>query len=411
MVSIISQVETGHEDMVHDAQMDYFGTKLATCSSDKSVRIYSVSGENHSLIATLEGHEGPVWQIAWAHPTFGNLLASCSYDRKVFIWKETSSSYWEKVHEYGGHDSSVNSISWAPKEFGLILLCGSSDGAVSVLTGTGDNSWDTKKLPNAHTAGCNAVSWCPAVAPAALSSQVFQDPSSKAAFPAKRFVTGGCDNLAKIWKYEEEEDKWIEEKRLEAHSDWIRDVAWAPSVGLPTSYIASCSQDRRVIIWSCSVENGTTTNWTPRVLKTFDDVVWHVSWSVMGNILAVSGGDNKNTSEMADKTSYMDVVKKSTLNDDDCETGVETTVKEVKSPLKEKLESWLNKSMKIEMTDGRTLVGIFLCTDRDKNVILGNCLEYLGCPDDTDEDPRALGLAMVPGRFIKRVCIDDTMYT
>ena len=30
-----------------------------------------------------------------------------------------------------------------------------------------------------------------------------------------------------------------------------------------------------------------------RVLHTFDDVVWHVSWSVSGNILAVSGGDNK----------------------------------------------------------------------------------------------------------------------
>ena len=32
-----------------------------------------------------------------------------------------------------------------------------------------------------------------------------------------------------------------------------------------------------------------------RVLHTFDDVVWHVSWSVSGNILAVSGGDNKVT--------------------------------------------------------------------------------------------------------------------
>ena len=28
-------------------------------------------------------HEGPVWQVSWAHPMFGNLLASCSYDRKV----------------------------------------------------------------------------------------------------------------------------------------------------------------------------------------------------------------------------------------------------------------------------------------------------------------------------------------
>ena len=29
------------------------------------------------------------------------------------------------------------------------------------------------------------------------------------------------------------------------------------------------------------------------------------------------------------------------------------------------------------MTDGRILIGVFLCTDRDGNVILGSCGEYL----------------------------------
>ena len=38
--------------------------------------------------------------------------------------------------------------------------------------------------------------------------------------------------------------------------------------------------------------NGTG-HWTFNVLNTFYDVVWHVSWSIMGNILAVNGGDNK----------------------------------------------------------------------------------------------------------------------
>jgi WD40 repeat protein len=26
--------------------------------------------------------------LAWAHPSFGSILASCSFDGKVFIWKE-----------------------------------------------------------------------------------------------------------------------------------------------------------------------------------------------------------------------------------------------------------------------------------------------------------------------------------
>ena len=57
---------------------------------------------------------------------------------------------------------------------------------------------------------------------------------------SKRLVTGGGDYLVKIWR--EENDRWELEEKLEAHTDWVRDVAWSPSVGLPVSRIASCSQ-------------------------------------------------------------------------------------------------------------------------------------------------------------------------
>lgn len=43
---------------------------------------------------------------------------------------------------------------------------------------------------------------------------------------------------------------WVLEETLDGHSDWVRDVAWAPNVGLPRSYVASCGQDRRVIVWT-----------------------------------------------------------------------------------------------------------------------------------------------------------------
>ena len=39
----------------HDAQMDYYGTKLATCSSDRSVKIFDVRGDQQSLVADLKG--------------------------------------------------------------------------------------------------------------------------------------------------------------------------------------------------------------------------------------------------------------------------------------------------------------------------------------------------------------------
>uniref|UniRef100_T1JDY6 Protein SEC13 homolog n=1 Tax=Strigamia maritima TaxID=126957 RepID=T1JDY6_STRMM len=284
MVSVVNMVDTLHEDMIHDAQMDYYGTKLATCSSDRSVKIFDVKNGSQSLVANLKEHEGPVWQVAWAHPMFGNLLASCSYDRSVIIWKETKTT-WTKIYQYTMHDSSVNSVAWAPHEYGLILACASSDGAVSIISSSGDGTWDTKKINNAHTIGCNAVSWAPSM----VANSTLEKSGSQRSSTSKRFVTGGCDNLVKIWK--EEDDRWVEEQKLEAHSDWVRDVAWAPSIGLPHNIIASCSQDRRVIIWTNDGDIGN--NWTSKVLHTFEDVVWHVSWSVTGNILAVSGGDNK----------------------------------------------------------------------------------------------------------------------
>ena len=49
-----------------------------------------------------------------------------------------------------------------------------------------------------------------------------------------------------------------------------------------------------------------------------------------------------------------------------------------KSEKRQLLESWLNKIMRIKISDGRTLIGSFLCTDRDRNIILGSCQEFVG---------------------------------
>ena len=101
---------------------------------------------------------------------------------------------------------------------------------------------------------------------------------------------------------------------------------------------------------------------------------------------------------------------------------------------KEYLRGMLNKLMKIKLNDGRILIGVFLCTDRDSNVILGSCSEYVldqgGDPntspkqaeeesdsigdeanDELDPifniEPRILGLAMVPGKHIVSIHLDE----
>lgn len=277
MVSLINTIETNHADMIHGAELDYYGLFLATCSSDSKVKIFDVKNEEHVLVAELEGHRGPVWEVSWAHPKFGNVLASCSYDRKVIFWKKAGST-WLKSYEYNS-ESSVNSISWAPHEFGMILACASSDGSISFLTfNTEHNTWDSEKIPNAHAIGCNSISWCPSTTlPTGKGNQA----------SVKRLASGGCDNFVKIWV--EKNGRWFEETRLEAHSDWVRHVEWAPTCGGCKTQIASASQDRHVIIWT----SDNMVSWTPRTLNVFDDVVWSVSWSLTGKMLAVTGADSK----------------------------------------------------------------------------------------------------------------------
>ena len=41
----LASFETGHGDMVHDAAFDYYGKRLATCSSDRAIKVFDVVGE------------------------------------------------------------------------------------------------------------------------------------------------------------------------------------------------------------------------------------------------------------------------------------------------------------------------------------------------------------------------------
>lgn len=191
-----------------------------------------------------------------------------------------------------------------------------------------------------HAIGCNAVSWAPAVLPGSLIV-----PQAPAPTPApgpgpgpqnatgqtspgglatvRRFASAGCDNVVRIWAYNDATRGWVEEDVLTGHTDWVRDVAWAPNVGLPRAYLATASQDRTVLVWTkdapgapwvktaldpaaasvggagagagAGAGTGAGTGATPAQPGKFPDVVWRVSWSLAGNILAVSCGDGKVT--------------------------------------------------------------------------------------------------------------------
>lgn len=191
-------------------------------------------------------------------------MASCSFDHEVIIWKEVS-NVWSQWKTFT-HSQSVNSISWSPDEKELILASASSDNSIGIYHFK-EGQWLKSQKKDAHSLGCNSVSWT----------------------SGKVLASGGGDSLVKIWKLTETSEL-EHDCDLKNHTDWVRDVAWAPDIGLPQKILASGSQDKRVIIWKHD-QNG---------FSKVDSIelpaaVWRLSWSVTGNILAVSSADNNVT--------------------------------------------------------------------------------------------------------------------
>jgi protein transport protein SEC13 len=289
-----------------------------------------VSDTASELVATLQGHEGPVWQVAWAHPKFGVILASCGFDGSVLVHREvhhaasasSPARQWTTLYAARQlHESSVNSVAFAPHEFGLWIAAASSDGRVSFLKHEPNGSWDVSYLPElACPMGVNSVAWAPYGAYYESTPEEGADSAdahaegagavaSAAATEAPRIVTGGCDNKVRFWVYSYETGTWSADpsspvasgsnptsssssSAAAGHTDWVRDVAWAPNLVPFHNTVASGSEDCTVLIWRQSEKDGP---WTPSLLHKFDNPVWRVSWSITGHLLAVSSGDSSVT--------------------------------------------------------------------------------------------------------------------
>ena len=108
------------------------------------------------------------------------------------------------------------------------------------------------------------------------------------------------DGKVKIWQQDvntgnfELQSELVSDKP-NAHEDWVRDVAWCNNIGVMKDMIATVGEDKLLRIWKCEanpLNKEFAGKWVLAFKYEFREPVWRCSWSPIGFMLAVSGGDN-----------------------------------------------------------------------------------------------------------------------
>ena len=342
-MQVYNTVNLKHEDLVHDVAYDYYGQSLASCSSDHKIKVWAkntapapTTGEqpDEAWVCTDDwtAHQGPVWKLQWAHPQYGRILASCSFDRTIAIWEELNhessttsdtassrKSNW-KLRTRRDSQEPVHDIAFAPRSLGLQLATVSGDGYVRIYKPD-----DASNLEYWHETSFDAV---------VSSSSTESDPGSKRAreltsvawcqahFCPPMLAVAAKDGSIRIWAFNERYERWQVVHNLVGHTEAVHSIAWAPDTGRSYHLLASASSDSSVRIWgiaksgdqsetpegleeskngdgSGSVNSRSSSASVQQAKFVKDNAhgdgkeVWRVQWDVSGMQLASSGDDGQ----------------------------------------------------------------------------------------------------------------------
>uniref|UniRef100_A0A803JJP9 Nucleoporin SEH1 n=1 Tax=Xenopus tropicalis TaxID=8364 RepID=A0A803JJP9_XENTR len=264
---VARSIAADHKDLIHDVSFDFHGRRMATCSSDQSVKVWdkSENGDWHCT-ASWKTHSGSVWRVTWAHPEFGQVLASCSFDRTAAVWEEIvgesndklrGQSHWVKRTTLVDSRTSVTDVKFAPKHMGLMLATCSADGVVRIYEAPDVMNLSQWSLQHEISCklSCSCISWNPS-------------------------------------------RKYAKAETLMSVSDPVHDIAFAPNLGRSFHILAVATKDVRIFTMKPLRKelssSGGVTKFEIHTVAQFDNhnsQVWRVSWNITGTVLASSGDD------------------------------------------------------------------------------------------------------------------------
>ncbi|KAG5728171.1 Nucleoporin SEH1 [Termitomyces sp. T112] len=153
-------IQNAHSDLVTDASYDFYGLRLATCSLDQRIKVWHLdeASGSWSVEDDWKAHDAPVSKLSWAHPEFGSIIASSSFDRSVKVWEQSlpsgqsessqqtsgsgsggtsaqpqpSTSRWIERAVLTDARGTVRAVEFAPHHFGLKLATIASDNSLRI---------------------------------------------------------------------------------------------------------------------------------------------------------------------------------------------------------------------------------------------------------------------------------------
>jgi nucleoporin SEH1 len=310
-----------HKDFIYDIAFDHYGRRIATCSADRTVKIFDLNenGEWTTSNDLGSGWKAPsgVTSISWAHPEFGQLLATSGADGLAMIWEERADSSigggggggdansvfaaqtpvtrWTERARLADARKSLSCVKFAPRHLRLQMATASADGVVRIYEAVDVmnlNQWLLKNSievePDNTDLGVRCLDWC------------------QGRFEAPTLVVGDSSGNVNIYRYSDASRNWRLYLRLDGHVNprrGVLDVAWSPDVGRSYHLISSCGRDGLLKVHKLkkSSNSGDGTNGSEsrglvsalevessQVLNTKDEV-WRCSWNVTGTVLASSG--------------------------------------------------------------------------------------------------------------------------
>ncbi|KAG8950694.1 Cytosolic iron-sulfur protein assembly protein [Tulasnella sp. 424] len=269
----------GHDQRVWQAKWNPAAKLLASCSADRTVRLYQYARKESTITLDLAtvidtSHRRSVRSIAWA-PS-GKLLATASFDSTIGIWEGANGlagsvpTEWECSSTIEGHENECKCVSYSSTGT-LLATCG-RDKSVWIWEVQPDSEFDCISVLMEHTQDVKCVAWHPT---------------------AEVLVSASYDNTLKLYM-DDPADDWYCFATLKGHTSTV----WCATFSPCGKYLASCSDDESIIIWQPTGDDGGLIGEWKEICRLAGHTgpVFSISWTAAGHInkdsvtLLASGG-------------------------------------------------------------------------------------------------------------------------